>query len=165
VIARKDSVAVTYYKNQTYNRKRTILLADDDPSGTELVLATLKELNIPNPIEAVEDGVAVLDYIYRRNAFAGREPGHPAFILLDLKMPKVNGLEVLRTIKADRQTASIPVVILTSSREESDLSSCYELGVNAYVVKPVDFGEFQKAVTDIGAFWACVNEPPPGASA
>jgi CheY-like chemotaxis protein len=147
-------------RNQAANRTRTILIADDDPSGTELVLATLKQLKIPNPIETVEDGVAVLDYIYRRNAFASREPGHPAFILLDLKMPKVSGLEVLRTIKADRQTASIPVVVLTSSREESDLSSCYESGVNAYVVKPVDFTEFQKAVTDLGAFWAGLNEPP-----
>jgi len=147
------------------NSKKPILLADDDPNGSELILEALKEVNLPNPVDVVEDGAAALDYVYRRNDFVNRDPGNPAFILLDLKMPKVNGLEVLRAIKGDRTTASIPVVVLTSSREESDLEACYRLGVNAYVVKPVDYAEFQKAVMDLGAFWAFLNERPPNTAA
>jgi CheY-like chemotaxis protein len=153
------------YNHHSYTRSKPILLADDDPGGVELVLAALAELDLASSIEVVEDGEAALDYIYQRNSFAGRGPGNPALILLDLKMPKVTGLDVLRTIKADHKTASIPVVVLTSSREESDLATCYRLGANAYVVKPVDYSEFHKAVTELGTFWARLNEPPPGTAA
>jgi CheY-like chemotaxis protein len=140
---------------------RNILLAEDDPRDAKLTLAALEEYNLANKIFAVHDGEAVLDYLYCRGKFEGREGGNPVAILLDLKMPKVDGLEVLRTIKADPALKTIPVVVLTSSREIPDLVECYKHGVNAYVVKPVEFDAFAQAVKQLGVFWAAVNEPPP----
>ncbi|MDE3224772.1 MAG: response regulator [Nitrospirota bacterium] len=141
---------------------KRILLADDSARDAELTLLALEEHHLANEVVHVRDRVQALDYLYRRGAFAMREPGHPAVVLLDLKMPKVDGLEVLRTMKTDEQLKRIPVVMLTSSREEIDLLRSYQLGVNAYVVKPVGFQPFVQAVKDVGAFWAIVNEPPPG---
>ena len=144
---------------------RRILLAEDSANDIELTLAALAEHRLVNQVDVVRDGVEALDYLYRRGAYAGRTPGNPAVMLLDLKMPKVNGLEVLRTIKGDPALRVVPVVMLTSSREEGDLVRSYELGVNAYVVKPVDFNDFVTAVTQLGGFWALVNEAPPAGPA
>lgn len=143
---------------------KRILLAEDNANDLELTLAALQQHHLANEIVAVRDGAEALDYLYRRGAFAGVVAEPPALVLLDLKMPRVDGLEVLRVIKADPALRMIPVVMLTSSREESDLVRSYELGVNAYVVKPVDFSEFMEAVRQIGAFWAVVNEVPPMAN-
>ena len=140
---------------------KKILLAEDNANDLELTLAALQQHHLANEVVALRDGAEVLDYLYCRGAFAGRDDALPAFLLLDLKMPKVDGLEVLRVIKEDPKLRMIPVVMLTSSREESDLVRSYKLGVNAYVVKPVDFTEFMDAVRQIGAFWAVVNEAPP----
>ena len=142
---------------------KRILLAEDNPNDVELTLAALAEINLANEVVVVRDGAETLDYLYRRNGFANRPPGHPAVLLLDLKMPKIDGLDVLRALKADAQLRTIPVVMLTSSREEQDLVRSYTLGANAYVVKPVDFRSFIDAVRQLGAFWAVINEPPPGA--
>jgi len=139
-----------------------ILLAEDNPKDVELTLTALAEHNLANEVVVVHDGAEALDYLYCRGKFTMRAGTHPAVVLLDLKMPKVDGLEVLRIIKADERLKTIPVVILTSSREERDLVESYKLGVNAYVVKPVDFQQFIHAVKDLGAFWAVINEPPPG---
>jgi CheY-like chemotaxis protein len=141
---------------------KRIVLAEDNPNDVELTLAALSEINLANEVVVVRDGAEALDYLYRRHQFATRPPGHPAVLLLDLKMPKLDGLDVLRALKADDQLKTIPVVMLTSSREEQDLISSYKLGVNAYVVKPVDFRAFIDAVRQLGAFWAVINEPPPG---
>ena len=141
---------------------KRILLVDDSPRDTELALDALAQNNLANEVVALRDGAEALDYLYRRGQFAGRSNGQPAAILLDLKMPKVDGIEVLRQIKNDPQLKMIPVVVLTSSREEQDLVRSYQLGVNAYIVKPVQFKEFVDAVKLVGAFWAVVNEPPPG---
>jgi CheY-like chemotaxis protein len=141
---------------------KRILLVDDSPRDTELALDALAQNNLANEVVAVRDGTEALDYLHRRGQFADRGNGQPAAILLDLKMPKVDGIEVLRQIKSDPQLKMIPVVVLTSSREEQDLVKSYELGVNAYIVKPVQFQEFVEAVKLVGAFWAVVNEPPPG---
>ncbi len=140
---------------------RTILMAEDSPNDVELSLAALRENHLMNEVVVTRDGAETLDYLYRRSAFQSRTGGNPALLLLDLKMPKVDGLEVLRQVKSDPQLRTIPVVVLTSSREEEDLVRSYNLGVNAYVVKPVEFTEFLTAVKTIGAFWAIVNEPPP----
>jgi CheY-like chemotaxis protein len=140
---------------------RPILLAEDNPNDIELTLAAFHESRLLNEIVVLRDGAQTLDYLYARNAYQDRVGGQPGLILLDLKMPKVDGLEVLRTIKSDPALRVIPVVILTSSRQESDLIRSYNLGVNAYVVKPVDFHEFVAAVKALGGFWAVVNEPPP----
>ena len=140
---------------------RHILLAEDNAHDAELTMIALQENHLANTVVRVEDGVEALDYLYRRNAFASRAEGNPSLILLDLKMPKVDGIEVLRQIKADPALKAVPVVMLTSSREEHDVIRSYELGVNAYVVKPVDFPEFMDAVKSLGGFWALVNEPPP----
>ena len=142
---------------------KRIVLAEDNPNDVELTLAALGEINLANEVVVLRDGAEALDYLFRRNAFATRSPGNPAVLLLDLKMPKVDGLDVLRAIKADDGLKTIPVVMLTSSREEQDLVRSYKLGANAYVVKPVDFRSFIDAVRQLGAFWAVVNEPPPGA--
>ena len=142
---------------------RHILLAEDDPRDAKLTLAALGEYHLANKVYVVHDGEAALDYLYCRGKFEAREGGNPIAILLDLKMPKVDGLEVLKVIKADPHLKTIPIVMLTSSRETPDLIECYEHGVNAYVVKPVDFNEFAKAVNQLGVFWAAVNEPPPHA--
>jgi CheY-like chemotaxis protein len=141
---------------------KRILLVDDSPRDTEMALNALAQHNLANEVVALRDGVEALDYLYRRGPFADRAAGQPAVVLLDLKMPKVDGLEVLRQIKNDPQLKMIPVVVLTSSREEQDLVNSYQLGVNAYIVKPVKFQEFVEAVKLVGAFWAVVNEPPPG---
>ncbi|MCI0707452.1 MAG: response regulator [Ignavibacteriae bacterium] len=144
---------------------KSILLAEDNPNDVELTLAALSENNLANEVIVVRDGAEALDYLFRRGNYRLRTPGHPAVILLDLKMPKVDGLEVLRTIKADKELCVIPVVMLTSSREELDVVNSYKLGVNAYVVKPVEFQEFIDAVKQLGVFWALINEPPPGSQA
>jgi CheY-like chemotaxis protein len=140
---------------------KNILLVEDDPRDVELTLAALDEHHLANQIEVVNNGAEALDYLFRRGKFNNRASGNPILVLLDLKMPKVSGLEVLKTIKADSQLKIIPVVVLSSSRETPDLVQCYQHGVNAYVVKPVDFGEFVDAVKQLGIFWAAVNEPPP----
>lgn len=138
-----------------------ILLAEDDAHDVELTLAALDDDHLANSVVTVGDGAEALDYLYARGEFATRSNGNPILVLLDLKMPKVDGLEVLKTIKSDVDLQMIPVVILSSSREIPDLVECYKHGVNAYVVKPVDFGEFMKAVKQLGIFWAAINEPPP----
>lgn len=140
---------------------RPILLAEDNPNDVELILTALKEARLVNEIAVANDGEQALDYLYRRGAHAGRTGAQPGVILLDLKMPKIDGSEVLRQIRSDPGLRSIPVVVLTSSREESDLLQTYQLGANAYVVKPVDFEEFISAVGRLGFFWALLNEPPP----
>jgi CheY-like chemotaxis protein len=140
---------------------RPILLAEDNPNDLELTLSALHSLNLANEIIVVNDGAQVLDFLGRRNAFSSRPAVPPAVILLDLKMPRVDGLEALREIRSDPEHRMLPIVILTSSREENDLVKGYELGANAYVVKPVDFDQFISAVSQLGVFWALVNEPPP----
>jgi CheY-like chemotaxis protein len=140
---------------------RRILLAEDNVNDVELTLTALRANSLANEVIVVHDGAEALDYLHRRGAFANREPGLPAMMLLDLKMPKVDGLEVLRLVKEDPDLRKLPVVVLTSSREEQDLVRSYDLGVNAYVVKPVDFCAFMDAVKLLGGFWALLNEPPP----
>jgi CheY-like chemotaxis protein len=140
---------------------RQILLAEDNANDVELTLTALKANRIVNEVVVTRDGAEALDYLCRRGKYADRPHGDPALILLDLKMPKVDGLEVLRQVKSTSTLKSIPVVVLTSSRQEQDLIRSYDLGVNAYVVKPVDFHDFVDAVKLLGGFWALVNEPPP----
>lgn len=142
---------------------RPILLAEDNPNDVELIMTALKEARLINDIATASDGEQALDYLFRRGIHAGRTGPQPAVIMLDLKMPKVDGLEVLRAIKQDEQLRLIPVVMLTSSREEQDVVRSYQLGINAYVVKPVDFHSFVEAVKQLGAFWTVHNEPPPQA--
>jgi CheY-like chemotaxis protein len=142
---------------------RPILLVEDNPKDLELTLAALERCQLANEIEIARDGAEALDYLYARGAFEERTAGEPAVVLLDLKLPKIDGLEVLARLKADPARRQIPIVMLTSSREERDVVRSYELGVNAFVVKPVDFDEFFKAIQDLGMFWAILNEPPPGA--
>ena len=144
---------------------KRILLVEDSPRDTELVLEALAESHLANEVVSVGDGAEALDYLYRRGQFTGRGNGQPAVVLLDLKMPKVDGTEVLRQIKGDADLKIIPVVIMTSSREEQDLHRSYQLGANGYVVKPVKFADFMEAVTKLGAFWAIVNVPPPWSEA
>ena len=140
---------------------KRILLVEDDPKDVELTLAALSEHNLANEVAVARDGVEALDYLYRRGSFAQRPSGNPVVIMLDLKMPRVDGVQVLQQIKEDEQLRLIPVVVLTSSRESMDLKACYQLGVNAYVVKPVRFIEFVEAVKETGVFWALINQPPP----
>src|SRR2546425_11284567 len=140
---------------------KRIVLAEDDENDVELTVSALQENHVANEIVVVRDGAEALDYLYKRNGYASRSGSNPALLLLDLKMPKVDGLEVLRQVKSDPAMRSIPVVVLTSSREEQDLLRSYDLGVNAYVVKPVDFNEFIGAVKLLGGFWAVLNEQPP----
>lgn len=139
-----------------------ILYAEDSPHDVEMTLDAFAEHHLANEVITVGDGAEALDYLFARGRFAGRGPGNPVLVLLDLKMPRVDGLEVLRTIKTTESLRSIPVVMLTSSREEQDLVQSYALGANAYIVKPVEFAAFSKAVKQIGAFWAVCNQPPPG---
>ena len=146
-------------------QQRRILFAEDSPHDVEMTLAALAEHRLSNEIVVVNDGEQALDYLYARGRYAGRPAGNPVVALLDLKMPKVDGLEVLRAIKTDPQLRTIPVVMLTSSREEQDVVQSYRLGTNAYVVKPVDFHSFVEAVKQLGAFWTVHNEPPPTATA
>jgi CheY-like chemotaxis protein len=139
-----------------------ILLVEDDQNDVELILTALREYNLANEVVVTGDGAEALDFLYARGSFSSRSSANPAVILLDLKLPKVNGLEVLQKIKSDEQLKTIPVVVLTSSPEEKDRMKSYQLGVNAYVVKPVDFHDFVNAVKELGIFWAVINEPPPG---
>jgi two-component system, response regulator len=149
----------------TVSNLKSILLVEDSLRDAELTMTALHEHSLANEIVHVRDGAEALDYLYRRGPFANRTTGDPAVVFLDLKMPKVDGLEVLNTIKSDNTLKAIPVVMLTSSREEADLVRSYKLGVNAYVVKPVDFQAFVEAVREVGAFWAVLNEPPPARTA
>lgn len=141
--------------------RHTILLADDNDKDVELILSFLSEHDHPHEVIVSRDGAEALDYLYRRGPYSARPPGHPTVILLDLKMPKLGGLDVLRIIKGDANLRVIPVVMLTSSREERDLAESYKLGVNAYVVKPVSFELFRQALRQTATFWGGVNEPPP----
>ncbi|MCC2955842.1 response regulator [Massilia sp. IC2-477] len=141
---------------------KPILLVEDNPNDLELTLIALAKSQLANEVVVVRDGAEALDYLHRRGEFRQRVVGNPAVILLDLKLPKVDGLEVLKEIRETEALKSIPVVMLTSSKEEQDVIRSYELGVNAYVVKPVDFAEFVRAIADLGIFWAVLNEPPPG---
>jgi len=144
------------------NVLKRILLVEDDPKDVELTLAGLAEYNLANEVVVARDGEEALDYLYRRGNHSARPSGNPAVMLLDLKLPKVNGFEVLEQVRAEEELKMIPVVVLTSSHEERDLVQSYKLGVNAYVVKPVDFHQFVNAVKELGAFWAVINEAPPG---
>jgi CheY-like chemotaxis protein len=139
-----------------------ILIVEDDPNDVELTLTALTDYNLANEVVITRDGQQALDYLYCRGEFSSRPAGNPAVMLLDLKLPKIGGLEVLQQIKSDERLKLIPVVVLTSSNEEKDMMRSYKLGVNAYVVKPVDFHEFVNAVKELGVFWAVINEPPPG---
>src|SRR3984885_1165481 len=139
-----------------------ILMVEDDPQDVELTLTALADYNLANEVVVTGDGEEALDYLYCRGNFKARTSENPAVLLLDLKLPKVDGLEVLQQIKSDEKLRMIPVVVLTSSREERDMVASYKLGVNAYVVKPVDFHEFVNAIKELGVFWAIINEPPPG---
>jgi CheY-like chemotaxis protein len=143
---------------------KPILLVEDNPNDLELTLIALEKSQLANEVIVVRDGAEALDYLNCQGSFLNRPAGNPAVILLDLKLPKVDGLEVLRHIRNTASLKSAPVVMLTSSREEQDLLRSYELGVNAYVVKPVDFQEFVRAISDLGVFWAVLNEPPPGSA-
>ena len=139
-----------------------ILMVEDDPKDVELTLTALDDYKLANEVVVTRDGEEALDYLYCRGKFKTRSSDNPAVLLLDLKLPKVDGLEVLQQIKSDEKLKMIPVVVLTSSHEEKDMVTSYKLGVNAYVVKPVDFHEFVNAVKELGVFWALINQPPPG---
>jgi two-component system response regulator len=139
---------------------RTVLLVEDSMADAEMAMDALTEAHLANPVVHVEDGVDCLDYLYRRGAWAKREPGDPAVVLLDIKMPRMNGLDVLTRMREDEQMRRIPVVILSSSREETDLARSWDLGANAYVIKPVDVDQFFEAVRTLGRFWAVLNEAP-----
>jgi CheY-like chemotaxis protein len=141
---------------------KPILLVEDNPRDLELALIALGKTQLANEVISVRDGAEALDYLYCRNAYANRAAGNPAVVLLDLKLPKVDGLQVLKTVREDPNLKAVPVVMLTSSREERDVVQSYSLGVNAFVVKPVEFAAFLQAITDLGIFWAVLNEPPPG---
>lgn len=144
------------------NELATILLVDDDPRDVELSVTALEEAKLANRVVVVNDGAQALDYLRREGEFSERPQGNPAVVFLDLKLPKIGGLEVLERIRSDPELAMIPVVILTSSAEENDVLRSYRLSTNAYVVKPVDFDTFMTAVREAGIFWAVLNEPPPG---
>jgi CheY-like chemotaxis protein len=139
-----------------------ILMVEDDPNDVELILTALREYNLANEVVVTRDGADALDFLYARGRFSERPRGNPAVMLLDLKLPKISGLEVLQKIRSDEQLKMIPVVVLTSSHEDKDMIRSYQLGVTAYVVKPVDFHDFVNAVKELGVFWAVINEPPPG---
>lgn len=139
-----------------------ILIVEDDPKDVELTMTALEEYNLANEVVVTGNGAEALDYLYCRGKFNTRSSDNPAVMLLDLKLPKVDGLEVLRQIKSDDKLKMIPVVVLTSSREEKDMIASYKLGVNAYVIKPVDFHDFVNAIRELGVFWAIINSPPPG---
>jgi CheY-like chemotaxis protein len=140
---------------------KRILLVEDDARDVELTLAALAEISIANKIDVVRDGAEALDYIFKQGSYKNRESDNPVVVLLDLKMPKVDGLEVLKQVRKDDKLRNIPIVVLTSSKMESDLIKSYELGVNAYVVKPMEFESFTAAIKEIGSFWAILNELPP----
>ena len=139
---------------------RTILLVEDSQADAEMTMDALNDAHLANPVVHVEDGVDCLDYLHARGAWAQREPGDPAVVLLDIKMPRMNGLDVLKTMRTDEHMRRIPVVILSSSREERDLARSWDLGANAYVIKPVDVDQFFEAVRTLGQFWAVLNQAP-----
>ena len=140
---------------------KEILIVEDNPNDLELTLRVLKQHNLANRIEVVRDGAEALEFVFHTGAYADRDPdSKPTVILLDIKLPKVDGLEVLRQIKSDERTKSIPVVLLTSSREERDIMQGYELGTNSYIVKPVDFEQFVESIRQLGVYWLVLNEPP-----
>lgn len=141
---------------------KRVLLVEDSPNDAELTLTALEDSGLSNEVVWVKDGQEALDYLYKQGSYADRRDGHPAVVLLDLKLPKLDGLQVLERVKSDAALKQVPVVMLTSSREEIDVARSYGLGVNAYVVKPVGFPEFVKALRELGLFWAVVNLPPPG---
>jgi two-component system response regulator len=149
-------------KENNINTLARILLVEDNPHDAELTLKALSSM--ANEVLHLWDGAEALDYLYRRGEFSDRPVGHPAVVLLDLKMPRVDGLEVLRQMKGDPDLKKVPVVVMTSSREDQDLNNCYDLSINAYVVKPVKFQAFVEAVKQVGAFWAVLNELPPGSA-
>ncbi|AUT71528.1 MULTISPECIES: response regulator [Paraburkholderia] len=140
---------------------RPILLVEDNVNDIELTLIALEKTRLANPVVSIRDGAEALDYLRREGQYADRKDENPAVILLDKKLPKIDGHEVLKHVRADDKLKRIPVVMLTSSREEKDLLRSYDLGVNAYVVKPVEFDDFMGAINDLGMFWAVLNEPPP----
>ena len=140
---------------------RPILLVEDNINDIELTLIALEKTRLANPVVSIRDGAEALDYLRREGQYADRKDENPAVILLDKKLPKIDGHEVLKHVRADDKLKRIPVVMLTSSREEKDLLRSYDLGVNAYVVKPVEFDDFMGAINDLGMFWAVLNEPPP----
>lgn len=140
---------------------RDILVVEDNANDVELMLLSLGELKLANDIVIVRDGVEGLDYLYKRGRFTAREGGQPLFMMLDLNMPRMGGIDMLVEMRRDDSLRTLPVVIMTSSREDPDLRRCYDLGINAYVVKPVDFDQFSRTVTNLGVFWALINEPPP----
>lgn len=143
---------------------KPILLVEDDARDLELTLVALERSELANEVVVVRDGAQALEYLRREGEFAGRAAGNPAVVLLDLKLPKIDGLEVLRAVRQTPELRSLPIVMLTSSHEEGDVVRSYELGVNAYVVKPVEFKAFVSAIADLGVFWAVLNEPPPGSA-
>lgn len=143
---------------------KPILIVEDNPNDLELTLNALAKSRLANEVIVTRDGAEAADYLFRRNEYEGRAPGNPAVVLLDLKLPKVDGLELLKMVRENEETGRTPIVLLTSSREERDVVNGYKLGVNAYVVKPVNFGEFVQAIQDLGVFWAVLNEPPPGSA-
>jgi DNA-binding response OmpR family regulator len=147
---------------ETMNKLGRILLVEDDPKDVELTLTALEEYNLANEVIVARDGEEALEYLYSRGKFKTRSSDNPAVVLLDLKLRKVDGLEVLKQIKSEEKLRMMPVVVLTSSKEEKDMVASYKLGVSAYVVKPVDFHEFVNAIKELGVFWAVINEPPPG---
>ena len=147
---------------ESMNKLGRILLVEDDARDVELTLTALEEYNLANEVVVARDGEEALEYLYSRGKFKTRSGDNPSVMLLDLKLPKVDGLEVLKQIKSEEKLRMIPVVVLTSSKEEKDMVASYRLGVNAYVVKPVDFHEFVNAIKELGVFWAVINEPPPG---
>jgi len=147
---------------ETMNKLGRILLVEDDAKDVELTLTALEEYNLANEVIVARDGEEALEYLYSRGKFKTRSSDNPAVMLLDLKLPKVDGLEVLKQVKSEEKLRMMPVVVLTSSKEEKDMVASYKLGVSAYVVKPVDFHQFVNAIKELGVFWAVINEPPPG---
>jgi DNA-binding response OmpR family regulator len=150
------------FKEESMEKLGRILMVEDDNNDVDMTMTALDEYNLANEVIVARDGAEALDYLFYRGKYESRSSENPAVLLLDLKLPKVDGLEVLRQVKSDDKLKMIPVVVLTSSHEEKDMVASYELGVNAYVVKPVDFHEFVNAIKELGVFWAVINVPPPG---
>ena len=143
---------------------KPILIVEDSSNDLELTLNALEKSRLANEVIVARDGAEGAEYLFRRGQYAERPVGNPAVVLLDLKLPKIDGLELLKMVRENEETGRTPIVLLTSSREERDVITGYKLGVNAYVVKPVNFGEFVQAIQDLGVFWAVLNEPPPGSA-
>jgi CheY-like chemotaxis protein len=159
-----NDLTIVYFNLSYRTMLKPILLVEDNPSDLELTLVALGKSQLANEVIVARDGQEAIDYLRCEGEWSDRNPGNPAVILLDLKLPKIDGLEVLETIRSTEALKAIPVVMLTSSREEPDLVRSYALGANAYVVKPVEFNEFVQAIADLGVFWAVLNEPPPGST-